>query len=234
VRGAFTGATESRAGFFQAADGGTIFLDEISETSLNMQVKLLRVLEDKQVYMVGSSRARKVDVRILASTNKNLQALIKAGLFREDLYFRLNVVSIALPALRDRGDDILLLIHHFAAKFAKELGRPVPRFTEETLRILTDGYHWPGNVRELENVVHSLVVMVESDTVEVSDLPTLMRFSVPRRPDLTRTLAEVEADYIRNVLSSVGGNRSKAARLLGIDRKTLREKLKGIENSAES
>ena len=234
VKGAFTGATESRAGFFQAADGGTIFLDEISETSLNMQVKLLRVLEDKQVYMVGSSRARKVDVRILASTNKDLPALAKAGIFREDLYFRLNVVTIVLPALRQRGDDILLLIHHFAKKFAKELGKLVPSLTEETVRVLRGAYHWPGNVRELENVIQSLVVMTDSDTIEVSDLPALMRFSVPPRPDLTRMLAEVEAEYVRNVLASVGGNRTKAARVLGIDRKTLREKLKVVENRAQS
>ena len=234
VKGAFTGATESRAGFFQAADGGTIFLDEISETSLSMQVKLLRVLEDKQVHMVGSSRPRKVDVRILASTNKDLPALAKAGLFREDLYFRLNVVTIALPPLRQRGDDILLLIHHFAGKFAKEVGKPPLRLSEETVRILTDAYHWPGNVRELENVIHSLVVMADSDTIEVSDLPALMRFSVPSRPDLTRPLAEVEAEYVRNVLASVAGNKTKAAQVLGIDRKTLREKLQGTGKRPEA
>ena len=234
VKGAFTGATESRAGFFQAADGGTIFLDEISETSLNMQVKLLRVLEDKQVYMVGSRRARNVDVRILASTNKDLPALAKAGLFREDLYFRLNVVTIVLPALRQRGDDILLLIHHFAKKFAKELGKLVPSLTEETVRVLRGAYHWPGNVRELENVIQSLVVMADGDTIEVSDLPALMRFCVPPRPDLTRSLAEVEAEYVRNVLASVGGNKTKAAQVLGIDRKTLREKLQGMGKRPES
>ena len=232
VKGAFTGAAESRAGFFQAADGGTIFLDEISETSLNMQVKLLRVLEDRQVYMVGSNRGRKVDVRILASTNKNLQSLIKAGLFREDLYFRLHVVTINLPALRARNDDILLLSHHFLGKFATELGKPIPRFSDEALRILTSNYHWPGNVRELENVIHSLVVMADTDTIQVSDLPALMRYSSPSRPDLTRRLAEVEAEYVRNVLASVGGNRTKAAQILGIDRKTLREKLKKPRNGA--
>lgn len=234
VKGAFTGAAESRAGFFQAADGGTIFLDEISETSLNMQVKLLRVLEDRQVYMVGSNRGRKVDVRILASTNKNLQSLIKAGLFREDLYFRLHVVTINLPALRARNDDILLLSQHFLGKFARELGKPIPRFSDEALRILTSNYHWPGNVRELENVIHSLVVMADNDTIEVSDLPSLMRYSPPSRPDLTRSLVEVEAEYIRNVLASVGGNRTKAAQILGIDRKTLREKLKKPRNGAGS
>jgi two-component system, NtrC family, response regulator HydG len=226
VKGAFTGATESRAGFFQAADGGTIFLDEIGETSLAMQVKLLRVLEDKQVYMVGSNRPRKVDVRILAATNKDLPALVKAGLFREDLFYRLNVVTIALPPLRERGNDVFLLIRHFVAKFAKELGRPAPVFSDEALHVMKDGYYWPGNVRELENAVHSLLVMGEGERIEVADLPATMRFSASRQTDLTRTLAEVEAEYIRNVLDSVAQNRTKAANILGIDRKTLREKLR--------
>ena len=231
VKGAFTGATESRAGFFQTADGGTVFLDEISETSVNMQVKLLRVLQDKEVYMVGSSRRSKVDVRVLASTNKDLLSLVGKGGFREDLYFRLNVVTVELPPLRERGDDVLLLIRHFAEKFSKESGRPTPRFSDEVLRILRNEYAWPGNVRELENIIHRLVVMTEGDCIEVPDLPSLMRFSALRTPDLNRTLVEVEAEYIRNVLASVGGNRTRAAQVLGIDRKTLREKLKRAESS---
>ena len=229
VKGAFTGARESRAGFFQTADGGTIFLDEISETSLNMQVKLLRVLQDKQVHMIGSNRPRTVDVRILASTNKDLLALIQAGLFREDLYYRLNVISIRLPPLRDRGDDILLLTRHFAAKFAKELTKPAPHFTDAALHALKHGYHWPGNVRELENLVHSLVVMVEGPTIDVADLPPMLRFSAPQQDNVQRTLAEVEAEHVRHVLASVGGNKTRAARILGIDRKTLREKLKAFD-----
>jgi len=226
VKGAFTGASESRAGFFQTADGGTIFLDEISETSLSMQVKLLRVLQDKTVYMVGSSRGRLVDVRVLASTNKRLPTLVKKGLFREDLFFRLNVITIELPPLRERGDDILLLVHHFAAKYSKELGRPTPRFSDEALKVLRDDHAWPGNVRELENTIHRLVVMTEDECIEVPDLPPVMRFSALREPSLNRTLAEVEAEYIRNVLASVGGNKTIAAKILGIDRKTLRDKLK--------
>jgi DNA-binding NtrC family response regulator len=226
VKGAFTGADESRAGFFQTADGGTIFLDEVSETSLGMQVKLLRVLQDREVYMVGAKRGRQVDVRVLASTNKSLLDLVKKGLFREDLYFRLNVITIELPALRERGHDVLLLIHHFAGKYAKESGRPAPRFTDEALHVLEDGYHWPGNVRELENVVHRLIVMTEGDRIDVPDLPAPLRFSASRELDLTRPLAEVEAEYIRNVLASVGGNKTKAAEVLQIDRKTLREKLR--------
>jgi len=226
VKGAFTGASESRAGFFQTADGGTIFLDEISETSLSMQVKLLRVLQDKTVYMVGSSRGRVVDVRVLASTNKQVPTLVKKGLFREDLFFRLNVITIELPPLRERGDDILLLVHHFAAKYSKELGRPTPRFSDEALKVLRDDHAWPGNVRELENIIHRLVVMTEGECIEVPDLPPVMRFSALREPSLNRTLAEVEAEYIRNVLASVGGNKTIAAKILGVDRKTLREKLK--------
>ncbi|MFZ2145773.1 MAG: sigma-54 dependent transcriptional regulator [Sedimentisphaerales bacterium] len=230
VKGAFTGATESRAGFFHAADGGTIFLDEISNMSLAMQVKLLRVLQDKEVCMVGSNRTRKVDVRILAATNKDLQGLVKKGLFREDLFYRLNVITIVIPPLRERGDDILLLAHHFLTQFAAESGKAPPRFSDEALRNLRS-YNWPGNVRELENVIQRLVVMTDGDLIEVPDLPSLMRFSALRNMGFTRTLAEVENEYITNVLASVDGNKTRAAEILGIDRKTLREKLKRAEQS---
>ncbi len=225
VKGAFTGANESRAGFFQTADGGTIFFDEVSETSLSMQVKLLRVLQDKEVYMVGARRPRKVDVRIIAATNKDLISLVKKGIFREDLFFRLNVISIDIPPLRERADDILLLIRHFANKFAEELGKPAPKFSDKALQVLRN-YNWPGNVRELENVIQRLVVMTDGELIDVPDLPSLMRFSALREAGLDRTLAEVETEYIRNVLASVDGNKTKAAEILGIDRKTLREKLK--------
>jgi len=224
VKGAFTGATESRAGLFHAADGGTIFLDEISEMSLSMQVKFLRVIQDKEVCMVGSTRTRKVDVRILAATNKNLHELVRKNAFREDLFYRLNVININLPPLRDRDDDILLLIRHFVDRFSGEAARPPFRFSEKALRILQN-YNWPGNVRELENVVQRLALMNEGDLVEAADLPQLMRFSALRKASLTRTLAEVERDYIHNVLASVSGNKTRAAEILGIDRKTLREKL---------
>jgi two-component system response regulator HydG len=232
VKGSFTGAIETRAGFFQTADGGTIFLDEISETSLTMQVKLLRVLQDKEVCMVGSSRSRKVDVRILAATNKELQTLVKKNAFREDLFFRLNVITIDLPPLRDRGDDILQLTQTFADKYARELGRRTPRFTQNAMEVLRN-YHWPGNVRELENVIQRLVVMTDGDLIEVPDLPSLMRFSALHEKGLDRTLAEVDAEYIRNVLASVDGNKSRAAEILDIDRKTLRDKLKGPRSKSE-
>ncbi len=231
IKGAFTGATETRAGFFQTADGGTIFLDEISETSLAMQVKLLRVLQDRDVCMVGSRRPRKVDVRILASTNKNLSILVKKGLFREDLFYRINVITVELPPLREREDDIFLLTRHFAKRFAEELGRPVRGFSDSALQVLKK-YHWPGNVRELENVIQRLVVMTDGDVIDVPDLPSLMRFSAltPEAPN--RTLAEVEAEYIRNVLVGVNNNKTRAAEILGIDRKTLREKLQKANPSS--
>jgi transcriptional regulator with PAS, ATPase and Fis domain len=234
VKGAFTGAEESRAGFFQTADGGTIFLDEISETSLGMQVKLLRVLQDREVYMVGAKRGRSVDIRILASTNKLLPELVKKSLFREDLYFRLNVITIDLPPLRDRGNDIVLLAHHFARKYAGESGKPAPCFSDKAMDVLRNGYHWPGNVRELENTIHRLVIMTDGDRIDVPDLPAPLRFSAAREADLTRPLAEVEAEYIRNVLASVGGNKTRAAEVLQIDRKTLREKLNKLEGQPNS
>jgi len=227
VKGAFTGAVESRAGFFQTADGGTIFLDEISETSLAMQVKLLRVLQDKEVCMVGSNHPRKVDVRIMAATNKDLAGLVKQQVFREDLYFRLNVLPLEVPPLRERGDDILQLISYFCDKFSKEFGREPPRFSDQSLRALR-GYPWPGNVRELENLVQRVMVMADGKEIAPPDLPTPMRFSAPRASGELKPLAQVEAEHIRLVLTRVDGNKTKAAEILGIDRKTLRDKLKRL------
>jgi len=230
LRGAFTGASETRAGFFQTADGGTIFLDEISDTSPSMQAKLLRVLQDKEVCMVGSTQPRKVNVRIIAATNKDLGALVQKGQFREDLYFRINVLAIEIPPLRDRGDDVLLLAQLFAARFASELGKPLPQFSDGVLQALRS-CSWPGNVRELENLIQRLVVMCDHPIIDVPDLPALMRFTALKSPRNHRSLAEVEAEHIRSVLAGVGGNKSRAAEILQIDRKTLREKLRnyGIE-----
>ncbi|MCK4420865.1 sigma-54-dependent Fis family transcriptional regulator [candidate division WOR-3 bacterium] len=225
VKGAFTGAFDSRAGFFQTAEGGSIFLDEISETSPSMQVKLLRVLQDKEIYMLGSRRPQKVDVRILAATNKDLLSLLKKGAFREDLYYRLNVINISAPPLRERGDDILLLANHFIKKFSKELDKPVPRFSDQALQVLKN-YNWPGNVRELENLIQRLLVMTDGEIIDIPDLPPFLRFSALREKGLNRTLEEVISEFILNVLESVGGNKTKAAKILGISRKTLRNKLK--------
>lgn len=227
VKGAFTGAFETRLGFFQTADVGTIFLDEISETSMAMQVKLLRVLQEKEICMVGSRKPTKIDVRILASTNKDLPSMVKKGLFREDLYYRLNVVNIHLPPLRAREGDIPLLAQYFASKFAKESNKPVPQLSRLAIRLL-EKYNWPGNIRELENVIQRLLIINDSPVIDVPELRTLMGSPLRRPPDTARTLAAVEADYIRQVLDSTGNNKTKAAKILGIDRKTLREKLKSI------
>jgi len=224
VKGAFTGAHEARAGFFQTADGGTVFLDEIGETSPAMQVKLLRVLQDKEVCMVGTTRSRTVNARVIAASNKDLLTLVRKGTFRDDLYYRLNVIAIDLPPLRERGDDVLLLAQHYLGKFAADFGRTAPRLSDEALRALR-AYDWPGNVRELENVVQRLVIMVEGELIGVSDLPSLMRLA-PGRSSGSLTLAAAEAEHIRRVLAVAGGNKTRAAALLGIDRKTLREKLK--------
>jgi len=225
TRGAFTGAVSSRQGFFQAAEGGTIFLDEISELSAMTQVKLLRVLQGKEVLMVGSNNPIKVDVRVLAASNQDLKSRVNRGLFREDLFFRLSVINLEIPPLRDRGDDILLLINHLTEKLSAGDTNAPPRFSAAALAALK-AYRWPGNVRELENVLSHLIVMHEGDEIEVSDLPPFLRFKVDPPEGEFRTLNEVEQEHIRRVLSRVDGNKSKAARILGIDRKTLREKLK--------
>lgn len=175
--------------------------------------------------MVGATKPHKVDVRILAATNKDLISLVEKGLFREDLFFRLNVITISIPPLRERGDDILILANRFAERFAGELSRKTPCFSDRALEVLRN-YYWPGNVRELENVIQRLVVMTDGDVIDAPDLPSLMRFSPLRETGFSRTLTEVEIEYIKNVLASVRGNKTRAAEILGIDRKTLREKLK--------
>ena len=225
VKGAFTGADTTRAGFFQTAEGGTIFLDEIGDLSLMMQSKLLRVIQEKEVYMVGSRKPVAVNIRIISATNKNLRNLVEAGLFREDLYYRLNVINVELPPLRKRGNDILLLINHFLRKHALDMSVNLPVLREDTLALLQQ-YPWPGNVRELDNLIQRLVVMHTSETIKPADLPDYMRKgSYNPQSNLLRTLAEMENDYIKKVLEQTGNNKSEAARILGIDRKTLRSKL---------
>ena len=227
VKGAFTGAQAARAGFFQIADGGTLFLDEIGDASLNMQGKLLRAIQNREIFMVGSSRVQKVDIRIIAATNTDLNRLVQKSLFREDLFFRLNVVEIPLPPLHERGEDILLLVQLFLEKLSKDMNRPAPRFSDKVLQILKN-YRWQGNVRELENLVQRLVVLADGDFIDVTDLPEQMRFSINWRKGFNRPLAEVEAEYILNVLNSVKGNKTQAAEILGIDRKTIREKIRRV------
>ena len=225
VKGSFTGAVETRAGFFQTADGGTIFLDEISNTSLAMQAKLLRVLQEKEFYMVGSKKAHKVNVRVVAATNVDLMQMVKQGLFREDLYYRLNIVSIELPPLRDRGDDILSLVNFFLARYVRELGKKPMKFTPKALKALKE-YAWPGNVRELQNLVHRLVIMADEAVINVPDLPESFRYSAMRGKGLDRKLEDVERDYIMDVFAANNKNLTRTAESLGIDRKTLRERIK--------
>lgn len=229
VRGAFTGATETRAGFFQTADGGTIFLDEISNTTMAMQAKLLRVLQEKEFYMVGSKKPIKVNVRVVAATNVNLMQLVKKGLFREDLFYRLNIISIDLPPLRERDKDILLLLDFFLAKYVRELGKGAMKFSKKAVAVILE-YAWPGNVRELQNLIHRLVIMADESTIDTPDLPENFRFSAKRSKGLHRSLAEVEHEYILDVLAANKNNISHTAEILGIDRKTLREKIKKHTN----
>lgn len=231
VKGAFTGANETRAGFFQTADGGTIFLDEIGNTSLSMQAKLLRVLQEKEFYMIGSKKPQKVNVRVVAATNVDLKELVKKGLFREDLYYRLFIITIDLPPLRLRGNDIELLTEYFLSKYARELNKHKMRLSDKAMNALIT-YDWPGNVRELQNLIHRLTILVEDEFIDVPDLPETFRYSAYQDKGMDRPLVEVEQEYIMKVLGSHRNNISHTARILGIDRKTLREKIKRIKKNA--
>lgn len=235
AKGAFTGAASARQGFFVAADGGTLFLDEVAELSPIAQAKLLRVLQDQSVQPVGEDRTRRVDVRVIAATNKDLETLARDGKFREDLFFRLHVLPIELPPLRERGDDVVLLLRHFLSTAAQQVGGPVPKPTDAAIEALRR-YPWPGNVRELQNLAQRLVIFADAGVIDTVDLPAVMRYVAPvsgaqgpAAGSLTRTLREVQVEYARAVLESVGGNKTRAAGILGIDRKSLREMLKAAE-----
>jgi DNA-binding NtrC family response regulator len=223
ARGAFTGAVSDRKGIFEQAHGGTVLLDEIGDTSLALQVRLLRVLEESEVRPVGSTRAVQVDSRVVASTNADLGQAVSAGRFRQDLFYRLSVIVIQLPPLRERRADIPLLIESFLQDACRRAGRRV-NISPETVQALT-AYDWPGNVRELENTIERLVVLGRASTIEVADLPPGLvagRGPVHERmfSDLP-SLEELERRYLLHVLSAVGGNRTRAAEVLGIDRRTL-------------
>ncbi|MFZ1664461.1 MAG: sigma 54-interacting transcriptional regulator, partial [Flavobacteriales bacterium] len=226
TKGAFTGATTNRAGFFQAADGGTLFLDEIGNATAAVQAKLLRAVQEKEVTMLGGTKAQRVNVRLISASNADLNELVRTGTFREDLYYRLNLINIHLPPLRDRKEDIPLLINQFNAKFSKDMGKKALRLPARVMDAL-QAHLWPGNVRELENFIHRLVIMKDT-AVTMEDLPDNMKMESPERPEdgTLRTLAEMEKQHILRVLESAGQNKTKAAEILGIDRKTLREKLK--------
>ena len=215
----------TRPGFLDRVEEGTIFLDEISETSPALQVKLLRALVSGEISSVGSNTVRPISCRIIASTSRDLIALAGKGSFREDLFFRLNVLNISIPPLRERGNDVILLAQDFFSRACSEAGRSsVPEFSERAYQILRQ-YPWPGNIRELGILMRSLAWNAEGHTIEVSDLPQFMRYNLAEESRLSRTMFETERDYIKEVLAKFGGNKTKAAEMLEIDRKTLREKL---------
>ena len=236
--GTFTDAKSSREGKFEAAHGGTLFLDEVGELPLEAQVKLLRVLEDGEFMRLGSNASIKVDVRVMAATNQDLSTMVEKGTFRGDLFWRLNVLSLNVCPLRDRREDIFLLIDHFLEKFAASLAREIPSVSKDAMETLT-GYNWPGNVRELQNCIYCAVATLDSNQIEVDDLPSTL-FSSPDAspislvPSGRKSLAELasaatsksDQEAIRAALEETAGNKEKAAQLLGIGRKTLYRKLK--------
>jgi len=221
-KGAFTSAYQLKHGLVEVADNGTLFLDEIGEMPVGLQAKLLRFLDSGEFRRVGGNKAMRVDVRLITATNKDLPEMIKAGTFREDLYYRLNVITVVIPPLRERKEDIPDLARYFMKKYSAKLSKAVADFTAEALDLLA-GYHWPGNVRELENVIERAVILCESDKIGAEDL------SIPAAVAELGTnpsLEEMEKNYILRVLKEANHNQSKASQLLGIDRKTLYLKLK--------
>jgi transcriptional regulator with PAS, ATPase and Fis domain len=226
VRGAFTGAVSNKRGLFEEADGGTIFLDEISEMSPALQVKLLRFLQDGEIKRVGSNAVLKLDVRVLAATNRHLQTLVQDGKFRSDLYYRLNVIAIKLPPLRERPEDIEILAEHFARKFASRMRKTIAAIPPQVLQRLRQ-YAWPGNVRELENVMERAVALTGNTTLEVADLPAHLREAAGATGSAARLpLREIERQYILDVVNACHDNYDEAAKVLGIGRTTLWRKLK--------
>jgi two-component system response regulator HydG len=225
-KGAFSGATVARPGFFAAAEGGTLFLDEIGTLSGALQPKLLRVLQDGDYIPVGSRQARKADVRIVCATNEDLKARVASGAFREDLYYRINVMPVRLPPLRARREDVPLLVEHFVKKHAARLGRPELRASEDALRAFLD-YRWPGNVRELENCVERALLLARGETLLLEDLPPEVRVREgdAEEGSYRRERDAWEREYFEELLHSAGGSVAKAAEVAGLHRSTLYEKL---------
>ncbi|WP_452221232.1 sigma-54-dependent transcriptional regulator [Lacinutrix salivirga] len=223
LKGAFTGAETNRDGFFQAANGGTIFLDEIGNASLAVQSRLLRVLQEKEVVKVGATKAEKIDVRIIAATNSDLRDMIQKQTFREDLFYRLTVVEIEVAPLRERKDDIKLLVDKFLFKYGVEYKDRFVTITPEALEIL-ERYDWPGNIRELENIIQRAVIMCDK-SIDVTHLPDHLKHSLHFSSEGLQPLKVIERQYIEKVLRATGNNKTKAAEILQIDRKTLRNKL---------
>ena len=233
ARGAFTGATQDRPGLFEAANQGTLLLDEIGEVSAPMQVKLLRVLQERQVRRVGENKDRTVNVRVLAATNRDLGLEVSAARFRQDLYYRLRVVELRVPPLRERPEDVLLLARMFLAEVVERTGRKITGFTPRVANQLVR-YNWPGNVRELGNAVERAVVLATSTRVDIEDLPEEVGLALPSTyaSGAVKPLSEVEREYVLAVLEAVGGNKAKAAEQLGIGQATLYRKLKEYERAS--
>ena len=227
TKGAFSGATETKKGLFEAADGGTIFLDEIGTVPFAVQTRLLRVLQEKEVRKIGAQQSQKISLRIISATNIDLQQLVREKQFREDLYYRLNVVTIETPSLRERKEDIPLLADTFLKKYAQEYGKPTIAFAPQVIKIL-QYYNWPGNIRELENAVQRMIIMADRNIETVHIQPAIMHpvhdhsYS---KEDTLLSLKEAEKAHILKVLAAVGNNKTRAAEILQIDRKTLRAKL---------
>jgi DNA-binding NtrC family response regulator len=228
-KGAFTGAHETRRGLIEEAQGGTVFLDEINSLSQNLQVKLLRVLQERVVRRVGGRESIPIDIRLVSASSQDLEDAIKRGEFRQDLFYRLNVVPVRLPDLKDRREDIPLLAQHFLQQFAQQQGDPPRRFSNEAMRILM-GHSWPGNVRELENAVEHALTMGAGDTLTANDLPSGV--TAPERDVVEEalldnaSLEEIERRYILRVMEKMEGHQVKTAQVLGIDRRTLYRRLR--------
>ena len=229
-RGAFTGAVEARAGRFEAAQKGTIVLDEIAHLSTDAQAKLLRVIETREFERLGGRKTIQLDARLIALTNVDLDAAVKAGRFREDLFYRLNVISIRVPPLRERKQDLLKLIQHFLKLYSMKHSRKVERASQPALAIL-QAYEYPGNARELANVIERAVIVADGKSIDEDDLPTGLKAAVnaQQRKEKPLSLAQLEAAYISEMLAATGGNKAECARILGISRKNLYEKIARYE-----
>jgi DNA-binding NtrC family response regulator len=224
VKGAFTGATQDKVGLIESADGGTLFLDEIGDMPLETQTKLLRVIENREIQRVGSTSIRKINIRVVAATNRDLLDLIAQNLFREDLYYRLSTIEVRLPSLKDRMEDLVLLQRYFIEQFAAQFGKVIRRITQRAQLVLSH-HSWPGNVRELRSALESACMTMEGDTIDVPDLPEYLRY--PRSPASPNTefeplpLAEIQRRHVLQVLEQAKGNKVKAAKILGINRATI-------------
>jgi DNA-binding NtrC family response regulator len=232
VKDAYTGASKTTPGLLESADGGTVFFDEVGDMSPSMQAKILRVVQEKELFRVGSSTPVPVDIRILSATNKDLKKMVEAGIFRQDLFFRLNVITIRMPTLEQRKEDIPLLSTFFLKRAAEEMEKEFEGFSEEAMALLIN-YSYPGNIRELENIVERAAALAQGKKIEIRDLPSDLRdfetISFRREKGAMKTLSEIEEEYIQWVLAHTGHNKTKASEILGIDRVSLYRKLKKLE-----